>query len=401
VNWLRWGVLRLAAGVALLQKGVPQRGDPDRVLLIRPDHLGDLLFVTPTLRFLREAMPGAHLTLLVGPWGKPVVARNPNLDEVLTCDFPWFNRRPRRSPLEPYALAWRGARRLRDGCYGTAVVLRPDHWWGAMLSALAGISRRIGYDLPLARSSLTEAVAYVPGTHAVYQNLRLAEALAGREARDFQPALEFVVPAEAMAFADRYLAERGIAPGETLVALQPGSGASIKGWTADGFASVARHVQQTHRARVLITGSAQERPLAEAIAQRMPVPPVIAAGDTDLDGLAALLRRCCLAVGVDSGPLHLAVALGTPTVHLFGPADPTLFGPFGPPERHLVARAALPCVPCGHLDRPLPAAGVADCMRAITVEQVVAAVDRLMDQSATIATAPSAHAERRRGEVAP
>ncbi|MBI1800585.1 MAG: hypothetical protein HYR71_03030, partial [Chloroflexi bacterium] len=77
-----------------------------RVLLIRPDHLGDLLFVTPALRTLRAQMPDAHVTLLVGPWGKPVVERSPYVDEVQTLAFPGFTRRPKGSPLAPYTRLW-------------------------------------------------------------------------------------------------------------------------------------------------------------------------------------------------------------------------------------------------------------------------------------------------------
>ncbi len=376
---LRSFLLYMAAIVA---RTMPKDGDPDRVLLVRPDHLGDLLFVGPALRFLRESMPEAHLAMLVGPWGAPVAERSPYLDAVLVCDFPWFNRQPRSSALGPYLLLQREARRLHAAGYGTVACLRFDFWWGALLGAMGGASRRIGYDLPLVRPFLSEPVDWQPERHAVHQNLRLAEQVAHRSAATFHPELEWKVRPEAAAWVDRYLIERGVKAGEMLAVLQPGSGAAIKSWTPEGFAAVAAHLQQAHGARIIITGTAGERPLAQAVAAMMPSsPPLVAAGDTDLDALAALLCRSRLVVGVDSGPLHLAVALGVPTVHLFGPADPVLFGPFGPPERHVVVKAGLRCIPCRRLGQPAPGTGVADCMQAIPARQVIDAAEALLGRT--------------------
>ncbi|MCX7670548.1 MAG: glycosyltransferase family 9 protein, partial [Anaerolineae bacterium] len=118
---------------------------PRTVLLIRPDHLGDLLFTGPALRLARQELPDARLVLLVGPWSRAVVARHPDLDEVLTCPFPGFERRPKQNLLAPYRLLFETARSLR-GRFDAAVVLRFDHWWGAWLAAAAGI--RSGSAMP-------------------------------------------------------------------------------------------------------------------------------------------------------------------------------------------------------------------------------------------------------------
>ena len=143
---LRLALLR-AAGIALRPPSPPpaalQNSSP-RILLIRPDHLGDMLFVTPALRLLRAQLPAAHLTALVGPWAKVVLANNPHLDDIQTLDFPGFTRSAKASPLAPYRYLWFAARRLRAQHFDTAVILRFDHWWGALLAALAGVPRRTG-----------------------------------------------------------------------------------------------------------------------------------------------------------------------------------------------------------------------------------------------------------------
>ena len=146
---------------------------PRNILLIRPDHLGDLLFVTPGLHALRTALPDARLTLLVGPWNLDVVRDNPDVDAILTCPFPGFERRPKADALAPYRLLTETAKQLRGEAFDAALILRFDHWWGAWLAAEAGIPARIGYDVPETRPFLTEPVAYTADRHEVLQNTRL------------------------------------------------------------------------------------------------------------------------------------------------------------------------------------------------------------------------------------
>ena len=153
---------------------------PSSILFIRPDHLGDLLFTTPALRALREAFPQARITCLVGPWGEAVVTGNPCIDEVMLCSFPGFTRQPKRSIIEPYVVLGRYARLLREKEFDSAVVLRFDHWWGALLAYLARIPRRLGYDIAEVKPFLTDVVPYVPGRHEVEQNLALMKAVGGQ-----------------------------------------------------------------------------------------------------------------------------------------------------------------------------------------------------------------------------
>ena len=120
---------------------------PQRILILRPDHLGDLLLAGPALAALRAALPAAHLTGLVGPWGRPIWERLPSLDAVETLPFPGIVARPAR-PWQPYTLLRAQARRLRVGGYDLAVSLRFDYWWGALLAEQARIPVRWGYGLP-------------------------------------------------------------------------------------------------------------------------------------------------------------------------------------------------------------------------------------------------------------
>ena len=398
---LRRLFLRLLARLPVPLSAIPSLPPADaplRILVIRPDHLGDLLFTTPALRQLRAAFPQAHITALVGPWGKAVLQDNPHLDEIHTCPFPGFTRRPKPSPWQPYLLAWRTARQLRRQGYDLALVLRFDHWWGAMVAFLAGIPCRVGYDIPEVAPFLTDAVTYIPGRHEVLQNLRLMEYMvngrlvAGRlvgyqspnlpvsQSSREQHALEFHFSDKDEDFATRFLRERGVAEGELVVCMHPGAGAPVKLWREEAWAAVGDGLIERYGGRIVLTGGPGEEELCRTIAAQMAARPVIAAGQTTLAQLAALFAHSRLVLGVDSGPLHLAVAVGTPTVHLFGPADPCLFGPWGDPARHVIIASDMPCAPCGRLDYPLEELPAHPCVREIPVERVLAAAVALLQR---------------------
>ena len=353
--------------------------EPRSVLLIRPDHLGDMLFATPSFRILREALPQAKITLLAGPWSQAVVAGNPDVDELLICRFPGFERQPKSSAAAPYLLLRATARDLA-GRFDAALVLRFDHWWGAWLAAAAGLPRRIGYDRPETRPFLTDALPYQSERHEVEQNASLVAALAPAAAGRAGP-LRFAISGVARAWAADWLRAGGAADGRQLVAIHPGAGAAVKQWPAAAWAEVAAHLTAEFGARILLTGGEPERPLTAAIAADLPEPPLDASGQTDFDQLAALLERCALALGSDSGPLHLAVAVGTPTVHLYGPVSATKFGPWGDPARHIVLKTDWPCAPCNRLDWPAAELAQHACMATITPDDVVRAAGTVMRET--------------------
>ncbi|HET7036900.1 MAG TPA: glycosyltransferase family 9 protein, partial [Thermomicrobiaceae bacterium] len=326
---------------ALLTSGLaaraPDRGAPSSrsVLLIRPDHLGDLLFLTPGLRRFRAALPGWRIALVVGPWGAPVLAGNPDIDELIELPFPGFTRAPKPHPLQPYQLARDAAARLRARGCAAAVVLRDDHWWGGLLARLAGIPLRVGADDPALASLLTLQVP-VAG-HSVARNAALLDAAArllGGSPPDTPPTPERDPLSWRVTPEDRAAAQRltGLEP---YVAIHPGSGAPVKSWPAARWAELADRLA-AREVRVVFTGGEAERWLVETIRVRMTSGALNLAGQSSLRTLGALYSDACAVVGVDSGPLHLAVAAGAPTLQLYGPSDPAKFGPWGPAARHRV-----------------------------------------------------------------
>jgi heptosyltransferase-2/heptosyltransferase-3 len=257
----------------------------------------------------------------------------------------------------------------------TAILFRPDHWWGALLVYLAGIPERVGFDLPDVTPFLSRAISFCPG-HAVERNLALVAPWTGPiNPHDVQ----VTFPVEEVDRQDvrERLAVRGFPDGAPRVIIHPGSGTLIKQWSVDHWARVADRLAVQWGAPIIFTGGDHELLLIQHITDRMASPAIILAGETTVGQLAALYAGAKIVLGPDSGPLHLAAAVGTPTVHLYGPADPAEFGPWGDPARHAVVTGDIGCRPCRILDWPDDDPACHPCVRDIPPEAVLAAALRV------------------------
>jgi lipopolysaccharide heptosyltransferase II len=344
-----------------------------RILVVRPDHMGDLLFTTPALRALRRRFPDAHITVLVGPWGAPVLSNNPHVDDVLVLPFPGFTKQPKSSPWQPYTLLRHWAQQL-SGYYDLVFIQRFDHWWGALLAYLAGIPLRVGYAIPEVVPFLSHALPYPANRHEVEQNLELVNWGTSKRGITSDPTetvspvtcpTEFFIPEDTLAWAQDLFGNKQV------ITIHPGAGAAIKLWPVDRWAAVADALGSGTDYQLVLTGSNAELPLCREVAAQMKAGVRIVAGETTLDQLAAIMAESRLVLGLDSGPLHLAVAVGTPTVHLYGPVSAAIFGPWGPSARHHVLISDWPCIPCNRLDYGPDELGDHPCVREIDVERVL------------------------------
>jgi len=355
---------------------LPQSAGSNRVLIIRPDHLGDMLLTTPAIKAIKAQRPELSIHVLCGDWCADLLANFEEIDQVLTLPFPGFLRGPAAGG-NAYLLALQSARKLRQVGYDSAIIMRPDHWWGALLAYLAGIQQRIGYSEPGVAPFLTAARA-LQHQHVVEQNLRLAEALAEMP-EPGEIRFDFPLQSDDSDRIDRSLGSWGIKPGKPIVCIHPGSGAASKIWLAEKWASVADAMSREFDAAIVFTGASGDWAMIEDIATNMTAGFHSLAGSTSVAELAALYRRALIVLGPDSGAMHIAAAVQTPTVALFGPADPIEFAPWGDPQRHAVITSDIACAPCRILDWRNDHGDNHPCVRDISVEQVLAAARRVLE----------------------
>jgi ADP-heptose:LPS heptosyltransferase len=347
------------------------------VLVLRLDRIGDLLMSLPALHDLRAALPAARIRLAVPAWSAEVAQSAP-VDEVLVWSPPWSGRALEGRDSWPILL--RKARGLRAEHLDLALDLQGDVR-SSLLMWLAGARERVGYANTAGGYLLTRVVPLEESVSWVEQNRRAVGIALGGEV----PAAAPVVPIAAgeRAHAERVLAARG-AGGRPLVGLHPSGGRAVKQWDLARWAEVAARLQREFGATVVITGSAADAPLAARVAEGLAAPPLDLTGRLGVRETMAVIAALDLFLSPDTGPMHMAAAVGTPSVSVFGPSDPARYfsgGTGASGSRHVVVRAELWCSPCNLIRRP-PAECVGpqgpECLRLVAVDEVHREAARLL-----------------------
>jgi lipopolysaccharide heptosyltransferase I len=335
-----------------------------RILLVRLSAIGDVIHGVPVLCALRTAMPASFLGWVVEGRMGDLLEGHPALDALVRVPRGWL-----RSPRE----VWRVRRRLRELQFDTAIDLQ-CLTKSAVAAWLSGARRRIGKagedGRELSRWFHNELVE-AGGENVIEHYLELLRPL-GVES----PEVRFDLPerAEDVRTIEGYLRASGLARRRYAI-LNPGAGWPSKIWPAERYGELARHLARAHGvASVAAWGGAAERPMAEAIAAASDGQVQVAPA-TSMTELAALCKRAALFVGSDTGPMHLAVAVGTPTISMHGPSRAEWCGAYGPGNVRLQVR---------YEDGSAMARRKADdsAMRAIDVAMVAAACDRLLGANA-------------------
>lgn len=360
------------------------------ILVLKPCCLGDLLLATAAIAALRESYPTSRIALATGLWSRPAVEHSPDLTEVLDCG----GTAGRVGLLD----LWPLAASLRKAHFDVAVVLDRSPLV-TFLPFLAGIPVRAGLDSQHRGFSLTHPVATRLARHEAQLYLEAAGAV-GAQGRGLargdasRPALKYTVSEEGHAWAAEMMDQD-----DTWIAVHPGGGVNPgrsllgKRWPAERYAAIVKRLLDRDYS-VLLLGGADDKPLVETITaevarRHQPTPAgrrrgrlLDMSGRTTFSQLGALLERCRLFLGNDTGPMHLAVAVGTPVVAVFGPSQPAIYGPFTPDAA--VVYHGEQCATCvfqgGLVSRCNN--GYA-CMAAVTVEEVWEAVEAKLRKPAT------------------
>jgi heptosyltransferase-2 len=294
----------------------------ERLLLRAPNWVGDVVLALPALRDVRRAFPQAQLTVLARPWVAGLYAAVPEVDSVLES----------RGHAADVA-------QLR-GRFDTAVLL-PNSFGTALAVWRAGVAERWGYATDGRGPLLTRRCAVpatVRGRSQVYYYRAMLEGL-GLPTEGS--------PDASLACPDAWAGEAAALLGDDgpWIGINPGAFyGTAKRWLPERFAAVADLVARRIGASVAIVGGAAERPLGEAIAKQLQAPVRVLSGETTLSGLVGVLKHLRLLLTNDSGPMHLAAALGTPLVAVFGSTDWSETAPVG--SRATLVREPVDCSPC-------------------------------------------------------
>jgi heptosyltransferase-2 len=372
---------------------------PRRILVRGTNWLGDAVMTTPALLRLREKFPGAHIALLTNSKLTDLWQQHPAINETISF----------AAEENIFAIA----KKLRAGKFDLALVL-PNSPRAALEVFLAGVPQRVGYAKPWRNFFLTQAVApradavkmrkrtvaeiqrlvsqplsaseisnqkfqiTNPAAHQIHEYLNLAAAL-GANPEPLAPQL-FVAPEEIEAAQKKFGLEKMAGP---IFGLNPGAEyGPAKRWPVEKFIAAAKNIQQRTNCFWILFGGKNDQPLTARIESEFQISNFKfqnLAGKTSLRELMALLKLCRVVLTNDTGPMHVAAALGTPVVVPFGSTSPELTGPGLPGDaRNFLIKSDAPCAPCFLRECPSDFR----CMNGIGVARVVAAVMELQNQPA-------------------
>jgi ADP-heptose:LPS heptosyltransferase len=360
-------------------------GEPRKILVTLLCPLGDTLLATPALYALRKRFPSAQIVGLTNRGNYGIVEGNPDLDALVRVN-------PAGAGLE-WARVARVLYQLRREQFDVIVNFSV---LGQVLTSISGGSKHIDFPMPRywwMRSTHEEK--FIAG-HAIDRYLYVVNRVGvptPTEAAERTPRL--YLSGKDRAAARSILRKAGVKPHDVVVSIHPGGEGfqRRKQWSTDRFAAVARHLMAQYQAKIVLVGGPTDKPLAEAIAAKLPSAPLDATGQATLKQTAALIEASTLFIGNDSCPLHMAGAVGTAAIGIFGPSNIQQFHPVGQPGfRFAAAHRDLPCSPCFHFVGSRPPWQVnlcysRDCLKAIPAEDVIASAQKLLQDHAMQAAA--------------
>ena len=320
----------------------------EKILVFSFSFIGDAVLSTAVISPLRQRFPNAKITFLVGVRAFDLLAADPQIDQVLVYDN-----------LGEHA-GWRGKIRLiqflRRERFDLVIDLR-DSLWSRFVGGKHWGMRSRGKN-----------------THAVTRYLNVFQRH-GLDVDGARPQLQFTAPN--LEKRDAFLMENGVDRHQVLIGIHPGGNWVYKLWGPENFAQIADRLCEKWNAQILLFAGPNERQLQAKVAKLMHRRPICVKED-DLCQVAGLIAACDFYIGNDTGPMHIAVAVGTPVVALFGSTNHHRSGPYG--EEHIIVRSGveLGCNPCHPGKRP-GGCGKGSCavIEAITVEQVFNAAEKL------------------------
>ncbi len=364
----------------------PQSFHPQRILIIRLDLIGDLVLSLTVVRALKRTYPDADIDLLATPGSAKVALHDPHLSEIITYD-PNIWRRP-KALLQPKN--WCDAQlllnRLHARHYDLAVSVYGQ--WAGVLAILSGAKRRVGFGRESYPGFTTDSVpgqhwSPLDNKHEVDYCLELAHA-AGATLTTADRIPHLNVDAQAAQEIEQLLRKEGLQQDKLLIVCHVSSNnGQSKRWPLPYWATLLDRLIHEEGAQIVLTGASTDLPIIENVISHMSEHPINLAGKTSLPQLAALLQRANLLISGDSGPIHMATALGIPIIGIYGPTNPSLSGPVSPDAT--VLRSTIWCSPCYNMKDPADCRFyTTQCMKNITPTQVFEVVQSKLKNNSKV-----------------
>lgn len=330
-----------------------------KILIIKPERIGDTILATPAFQALRETFPDAYICLIASSGVREIIEGNLFVDEMS-----YFKEKGIRAVIKEFDVI----RKLRNKRFDLAVILYPTFWCN-LTAFLSGAAIRIGYDFHGSGFFLTKKLPYnyqkVP-RHEVELNLDVARLVGA----DIEKKELFVsIYQEAEEFAEKFMEENGLKE-KNFALIHPGAYEEYIRWNAEGFAQIADRLMKERKMKVVLLGGPGEEGLVGEIISLTQEKPIIAQGFS-LSEAVSLIKRARIFIGNSTGTMHIAAALKIPVVAIFANSHPLdswqKWGPFG--EGHIVVHKDVGCIDCQPSD-----CGNFRCREAITVSDVFGAI---------------------------
>ena len=337
-----------------------------RNLLIRGTNwIGDAVMTLPAISAIRRTFPRARITILVKPWVAELFHLCPDVDEILLFRSP--------GPHDGVTGKWRLAGELKKKNFDTAILLQ-NAIEAAIISLLAGIPVRAGYDSDARGPLLTHAVRRTRSIREVHQTAYYLEMVKALGCRASGADVRLRTGGETELLAESLMRRFGLERDRLLVGMAPGAAyGPAKKWFPERFAAVSDRLADALRVQTLLFGSAGDRDSTDAVRRSAKFPILDLAGQTGLKEAMALMSRCGLFVSNDSGLMHVAAALGVPTVAIFGSTNTVTTAPVG--RRVAIVHKPVSCSPCLKQTCPTDFR----CMELIGVDDVYDAARGLLE----------------------
>lgn len=343
-------------------------GDPRRILLMKWVGFGNLVLASPAISAIRRRYPLADITFVTLSANRGLLERFPDLDRVYYFDVSGLKSVARETAR---LIAF-----LHRERFDLVIDFEQFSRYSAIMTGLSGAPVRVGFDTPEQNRAgvYTHPVRYRDGAHMADVFGDLARTLEGEV--DARQLIAPVLVEDDITRAEVFIAEEALKAGEFVI-LHPGTGlnAPQRRWPPERYAELADRIAADTGLSMVLSGSPSEKALLERINGLARTYCSLTAGRLNLAGFAALMQKSAVLVCSDSGPVHLAAALNVPTVALYGPNSPELYGPVGSCNTILWKR--LPCSPCiTNLNDKLTHCPHGECIQQITVEEIYLAIRR-------------------------